>query len=128
MVCFLCCKSIGDNNWQMVCIYLYSYLCAFFLSFCYLQSWAPPKAHHNRLTLLKSVHIYKKHRVQYEVRTYFRHMTYERLTESTLKTFLEYIQRNVPEGVALKITKVVFFIFAVQFNSYYLFFFFFSIL
>ena len=66
--------------------------------------------------------------MQYEVRTYFRHMTYERLTESTLKTFLEYIQRNVPEGVALKITKVVFFIFAVQFNSYYLFFFFFSIL
>lgn len=69
------------------------------------KCWAPPKAHHNRLTLLKSVHIYKKHRVQYEVRTYFRHMTYERLTESTLKTFLEYIQRNVPEGVALKITK-----------------------
>ena len=64
--------------------------------------------------------------MQYEVRTYFRHMTYERLTESTLKTFLEYIQRNVPEGVALKITKVVFFIFAVQFNSYYLFFFFFQ--
>ena len=66
--------------------------------------------------------------MQYDVRTYFRHMTYERLTESTLKTFLEYIQRNVPEGVALKITKVVFFIFAVQFNSYYLFVFFFSIL
>lgn len=56
---------------------------------------------------MKSVHIYKKHRVQYEVRTYFRHMIYERLTESTLKTFLEYIQRNVPEGVALKITKVL---------------------
>nr|SVE74523.1 EOG090X0GP9 [Daphnia barbata] len=66
------------------------------------KCWAPPKPHHNRLTLLKSIHIYKKHRVQYEVRTYFRHMTYERLTESTLKTFLEYIQRNVPEGVAVK--------------------------
>nr|SVE75469.1 EOG090X0GP9 [Daphnia dolichocephala] len=69
------------------------------------KCWAPPKPHHNRLTLLKSIHIYKKHRVQYEVRTYFRHMTYERLTESTLKTFLEYIQRNVPEGVAVKVTK-----------------------
>ncbi|KZS20389.1 28S ribosomal protein S10, mitochondrial isoform X1 [Daphnia magna] len=69
------------------------------------KCWAPPKAHHNRLTLLKSIHIYKKHRVQYEIRTYFRHMTYERLTESTLKTFLEYIQRNVPEGVAVKVTK-----------------------
>nr|SVE73900.1 EOG090X0GP9 [Daphnia atkinsoni] len=69
------------------------------------KCWAPPKAHHNRLTLLKSIHIYKKHRVQYEIRTYFRHMTYERLTESTLETFLEYIQRNVPEGVAVKVTK-----------------------
>nr|SVE85840.1 EOG090X0GP9 [Daphnia pulicaria] len=69
------------------------------------KCWAPQKPHHHRLTLLKSVHIYKKHRVQYEVRTYFRHMIYERLTESTLKTFLEYIQRNVPEGVSLKISK-----------------------
>nr|SVE83980.1 EOG090X0GP9 [Daphnia pulex] len=69
------------------------------------KCWAPQKPHHNRLTLLKSVHIYKKHRVQYEVRTYFRHMIYERLTESTLKTFLEYIQRNVPEGVSLKVSK-----------------------
>lgn len=46
--------------------------------------------------------------MQYEIRTYFRHMTYERLTESTLETFLEYIQRNVPEGVAVKVTKVRF--------------------
>ena len=58
------------------------------------------------MTLLKSIHIYKKHRVQYEIRTYFRHMTFERLTESTAGTFLEYIQRNVPEGVAVKVTKV----------------------
>jgi small subunit ribosomal protein S10 len=28
-----------------------------------------------------------------------------RLTESTLKTYLEYIQRNLPEGVAMKVTK-----------------------
>ncbi|EFX67754.1 hypothetical protein DAPPUDRAFT_301800 [Daphnia pulex] len=69
------------------------------------KCWAPQKPHHHRLTLLKSVHIYKKHRVQYEVRTYFRHMIYERLTESTMKTFLEYIQRNVPEGVSLKVSK-----------------------
>nr|SVE76101.1 EOG090X0GP9 [Daphnia hispanica] len=81
------------------------------------KCWAPPRPHHNRLTLLKSIHIYKKHRVQYEIRTYFRHMTYERLTESTLKTFLEYIQRNVPEGVAIKVTKKAVMKFPFQFSS-----------
>ena len=33
-------------------------------------------------------------------------MTFERLTGSTADTFLEYIQRNLPEGVAMKVTKV----------------------
>lgn len=64
------------------------------------------KAQHDRLTLLKSVHIYKSHRVQYEVRTYFRFMHFHKLTGSTLDTFLEYIERNLPEGCALKATKV----------------------
>uniref|UniRef100_K1R1T1 Small ribosomal subunit protein uS10m n=1 Tax=Magallana gigas TaxID=29159 RepID=K1R1T1_MAGGI len=46
----------------------------------------------DKLTLNKSVHIYKKHRYYY-------------LTGSTASTFLEYIQRNLPEGVAMKVTK-----------------------
>jgi small subunit ribosomal protein S10 len=58
------------------------------------------------MTLLKSVHIYKKHRVQYEIRTYFRFMQFNKLTGSTLDTFLEYIERNLPEGVALKVAKM----------------------
>lgn len=33
-------------------------------------------------------------------------MNFHRLTGSTLSTFLEYIERNVPEGVALKATKI----------------------
>lgn len=64
------------------------------------------KPHHNRFVLLKSVHIYKKHRVQYEIRTYYRFIHFHKLTESTLNTFLEYIERNIPEGVAIKATKV----------------------
>ena len=32
-------------------------------------------------------------------------MKFGRLTESTALTFLEYIQRNLPEGVAMKVTK-----------------------
>nr|CAG4649786.1 EOG090X0GP9 [Scapholeberis mucronata]SVE93960.1 EOG090X0GP9 [Scapholeberis mucronata] len=70
------------------------------------ESWAPAKPNHNRLTLLKSIHIYKKHRVQYEIRTYFHHMKFENITGSSVLTFLEFIQRNVPEGVALKTTKL----------------------
>ncbi|XP_005180767.1 small ribosomal subunit protein uS10m [Musca domestica] len=69
------------------------------------KCWSPRKAHKERMTLLKSVHIYKKHRVQYEIRTYFRYMNFHKLTGSTLDTFLEYIERNLPEGVALNATK-----------------------
>ncbi|CAD6991465.1 28S ribosomal protein S10, mitochondrial [Ceratitis capitata] len=69
------------------------------------KCWAERKPYHDRLTLLKSVHIYKKHRVQYEVRTYFRYLNFHKLTGSTLDTFLEYIERNLPEGVALNATK-----------------------
>uniref|UniRef100_A0A2M4C1V4 Small ribosomal subunit protein uS10m n=1 Tax=Anopheles marajoara TaxID=58244 RepID=A0A2M4C1V4_9DIPT len=70
------------------------------------KNWALRKAVKDRLTLLKSVHIYKKHRVQYEVRNYYRFMHFHKLTGSTLDTFLEYIERNLPEGIALKVTKV----------------------
>uniref|UniRef100_A0A1B0DME7 Small ribosomal subunit protein uS10m n=1 Tax=Phlebotomus papatasi TaxID=29031 RepID=A0A1B0DME7_PHLPP len=66
------------------------------------ECWALKKAHHDRMTLLRCVHIFKKHRVQYEMRTYFRYMNFHKLTGSTLDTFLEYIERNIPEGVALK--------------------------
>lgn len=69
------------------------------------KCWAEKKAHHERYTLLRSVHVVKRCRVQYEVRTYFRWMEFHKLTGSTADTFLEYIQRNLPEGVALKVTK-----------------------
>ncbi|CAL4215540.1 unnamed protein product [Meganyctiphanes norvegica] len=70
-----------------------------------LQDVEWPKKHIHRWTLLKSVHIHKKHRVQYEVRTHFLIMRFVRLTSSTAETFLEYIQRNLPEGVSMKVTK-----------------------
>lgn len=34
-------------------------------------------------------------------------MNFHKLTGSTADTFLEYIQRNLPEGVAMKVTKVL---------------------
>jgi len=64
-----------------------------------------PKVFHDRRTLLKSVFIFKKHRVQYEFRTYFRLFEFKHLTGSTADTYLEYIQRNLPEGVSMKVTK-----------------------
>ncbi|XP_015905019.1 small ribosomal subunit protein uS10m [Parasteatoda tepidariorum] len=66
--------------------------------------WEPP-VHKKRRTLLKSVFIYKKHRVQYEMRTYFRLFEFKHLTGSTADTYLEYIQRNLPEGVSMKVIK-----------------------
>ncbi|KAJ6666969.1 hypothetical protein lerEdw1_018971 [Lerista edwardsae] len=58
-----------------------------------------------RFTLLKSVHIFKKHRVQYEMRTHFRYLELKHLTGSTANVYLEYIQRNLPEGVAMEVKK-----------------------
>ncbi|XP_034942565.1 28S ribosomal protein S10, mitochondrial [Chelonus insularis] len=66
---------------------------------------APRKPHHERYTILKSAFVHKDHRVQYEFRTYFRFIDFARLTESTADTLLEYLQRNLPEGVAMKVTK-----------------------
>ncbi|KAM6459690.1 small ribosomal subunit protein uS10m isoform 1-T1 [Liasis olivaceus] len=58
-----------------------------------------------RFTLLKSVHIYKKHRVQYEMRTHYQYIELKHLTGSTANVYLEYIQRNLPEGVAMEVKK-----------------------
>lgn len=63
-------------------------------------------AHKERYTLLKSVHVHKKHRVQYEIRTHFHFLHLHRITGSTCDTLLEYIERNLPEGVAMKVTKI----------------------
>lgn len=70
------------------------------------KAWTLRKPEHQRLTVLKSVHVKKKHRVQYEYRTYFSFVQFHKLTGSTANTLLEYIQRNLPEGVAMKATKV----------------------
>lgn len=59
--------------------------------------------------------------MQYEIRTYFRYLTVEKLTGSTAQTFLEYIQRNVPEGVAIKVNKVIFALKYFIFNIYLVF-------
>ncbi|CAN7947235.1 unnamed protein product [Ixodes hexagonus] len=66
--------------------------------------WEPKKVH-NRLTLLKAPFGKKKHMVQYEMRTYFQVIQLKHLTGSTADTYLEYVQRNLPEGVAMKVTK-----------------------
>jgi small subunit ribosomal protein S10 len=52
-----------------------------------------------RWTLLRSKFGNKKHRRQYEMRTHFNEMNFEQLTGSTCDTFLEYIERNLPEGI-----------------------------
>lgn len=58
-----------------------------------------------RRTLLASRHVHKKYRVQYEVRSYYRNMLFKNLTGSTMDTFLEYVERNLPEGIMLVVEK-----------------------
>ncbi|CAG9854111.1 unnamed protein product [Phyllotreta striolata] len=70
------------------------------------KSWTLRKPNHERYTVLKCIHVKKKHRVQYEYRTYYSFVQYKYLTGSTADTVLEYLERNLPEGVALKATKV----------------------
>ncbi|VDN04448.1 unnamed protein product [Thelazia callipaeda] len=46
----------------------------------------------------------KKNQLHYETRTHIRQFTIQNITGSTASTFLEYIQRNIPEGIAMKVT------------------------
>ncbi|KAH9509048.1 28S ribosomal protein S10, mitochondrial [Bulinus truncatus] len=65
----------------------------------------PPRIF-TRMSLMKSVFVHKKHFHQYEMRTMFKVFEIKHITGSTASTFLEYIQRNLPEGLAMKVTKV----------------------
>lgn len=69
--------------------------------------WSPLKSDKLRFPLLKSAFVHKKHQVHYEIRTYHKFITLHHLTSSTANTFLEYIERNLPEGCGLKVTKVM---------------------
>ncbi|XP_029281639.1 small ribosomal subunit protein uS10m [Cottoperca gobio] len=66
--------------------------------------YEPPKDM-ERFTVLKSIHIFKNHRVQYEMRTHYRCIELSHLTGCTAQVYLEYIQRNLPEGVAMAVTQ-----------------------
>lgn len=56
-----------------------------------------------KFTVLKSPFVYKKHRVQYELRTHVRLLQIRKVTGTTADIFLEYIQRNIPEGVNMSV-------------------------
>ena len=58
-----------------------------------------------RWTLLKAKFSKRKHMRQYEIRTHQNELIFKHLTGSTCDTLLEYIQRNLPEGVAMHVHK-----------------------
>lgn len=64
-----------------------------------------PKMILDRITLLRSVHIHKKHRAQYEAQTHKRVIQLQHITGSTADVFLSYLQINIPAGVAMEIHK-----------------------
>ena len=64
-----------------------------------------PKPVFEKRILLRSAHVHKKHREHYEWRTYLKVLTLKHLTGSTADTYLEYVERNLPEGVAMIVHK-----------------------
>lgn len=58
-----------------------------------------------RKTMLAARFVRKKYRVQYEIRNYYRHVLFKNLTGSTADTFIEYVERNLPDGVLLIVEK-----------------------
>ena len=89
-----------------------------------LSNSLAPKMKIKKFSVLKSPFIYKKHWAQYEIRTHSRilpvslsvsvfvcwvhveHLQVTRITGRTADIFLEYIQRNLPEGVNMMVEKV----------------------
>ena len=61
--------------------------------------------HVERQICLRSAFVHKKHREQYEWRTYVLIAKLLNLTESTADTYLEYIERNLPEGCSMIVHK-----------------------
>ncbi|CAF0827566.1 unnamed protein product [Adineta ricciae] len=59
-----------------------------------------------RWTLLRSKFAKKKYWREYEIRTYYKKFHFKHLTGSTASTFLEYVQRNLPEGVMMIVERV----------------------
>ncbi|GMT17953.1 hypothetical protein PFISCL1PPCAC_9250, partial [Pristionchus fissidentatus] len=53
--------------------------------------------------LLRSKFVHKKYKLHYETRTHITRFTIHDVTGSTASTFLEYIERNIPEGVAMRV-------------------------
>lgn len=70
-----------------------------------LNSINTPERFIERWTLLKSRFSNRKHLRQYEIRTHFKEIEFINLTGSTADTLLEYIQRNLPEGVSMHVTR-----------------------
>ncbi|CAI2349511.1 unnamed protein product [Caenorhabditis sp. 36 PRJEB53466] len=53
--------------------------------------------------LLRSKFVHKKYKLHYETRTHISKLEILNVTGSTASTFLEYIQRNIPEGVGMRV-------------------------
>ncbi|CAJ0579662.1 unnamed protein product, partial [Mesorhabditis spiculigera] len=52
---------------------------------------------------LRSKFVAKKYKLHYETRTHISKFEVKHLTGNTASAFLEYVQRNIPEGVAMRV-------------------------
>jgi hypothetical protein len=56
-----------------------------------------------KYTVLKSPHVHKKHRAQYETRTHRRMVQFHRMSGTTASAFLDYVVRLCPPGIELRL-------------------------
>ena len=64
----------------------------------------PLPTHIKRFTILKSAHVHKKHRSQYESRMHKRLVEFRQLNGEAAQVFLDYVLRNIPPGVDARLT------------------------
>ena len=63
----------------------------------------PLPTHRRITTLLKSPHVYKQHRVQFEQRTHHRMIEVKNISGATAKALRAYVEANAPAGVSVRI-------------------------
>lgn len=60
---------------------------------------------YSRRTLLRSAHLHKKFRTEYEIRTFTQVLRLNYLTGSSYNALVGYFQMNIPYGVNMKVHK-----------------------
>ena len=65
----------------------------------------PLPTNKKRFTVLRSPHVYKKSREQFEMATHKRLLVLKDTSPSVIQYFLEYLKKNIPIGVGIQLVE-----------------------